>query len=231
MSERTTRGPADGAAPGVSRRSFIQTVGVSAAAGAMQSRAAAAAQDGGARADAPEVFGPGMQRITLRVNGRELSADIDPSTTLMESLRWHFELTGTKEVCDRGACGACSVLIDGALVCSCMMLAVDAVGAEVTTVEGLADGDGLDPVQEAFIKHDALQCGFCTPGLVIAARSLLNSNPRPTLAEIKHGLSGNLCRCGTYSNVFNAVLEASGQTIMRDADAGGHAGTGGRADG
>lgn len=231
MSERTTRGPAGGGPPGVSRRSFIQTVGVSAAAGAMQSRAGGAAQDAPARADAPEVFGPGAQRITLRVNGRELSADIDPSTTLMEALRWRFELTGTKEVCDRGACGACSVLVDGELVCSCMTLAVDAVGAEVTTVEGLAKDGRLDPVQEAFIKHDALQCGFCTPGLVVAARALLNDNPRPTLDEIKHGLAGNLCRCGTYSNVFNAVLEASGQPALRDADAGGHAGTGGRGDG
>ncbi|MFG0274160.1 MAG: (2Fe-2S)-binding protein [Phycisphaerales bacterium] len=202
---------------GVSRRSFIQTVGVSAAAGALQARGADAAQDD--RAGGHETFGPAPERITLRVNGKDVSTDIDPATTLMETLRWRFQLTGTKEVCDRGACGACSVLVDGKLVCSCMMLAVDAAGSEITTIEGLADGDELDPVQEAFIKHDALQCGYCTPGLVMASRALLDANPRPTLDEIKQGLSGNLCRCGTYTNIFNAVLEASGQSPLRDSDA------------
>ena len=112
-------------------------------------------------------------------------------------------------------------MVDGKLVASCMMLAVDAIGAEVTTVEGLANGDELDPVQEAFVKHDALQCGFCTPGLVMASRALLDENPKPTLDEIKAGLSGNICRCGTYNNIFNAVLEASGQKPMVDGKGGG----------
>lgn len=203
---------------GVSRRSFIQTVGVSAAAGALQARGVDAAQ-GEQGLAARETFGPAPQRISLRVNGREVATDIDPATTLMETLRWRFQLTGTKEVCDRGACGACSVLVDGKLVCSCMMLAVDAVGSEITTIEGLADGDELDPIQAAFIKHDALQCGYCTPGLIMASKALLNAKPRPTLDEIKKGLSGNLCRCGTYTNIFNAVLEASGQSPIRDSDA------------
>jgi aerobic-type carbon monoxide dehydrogenase small subunit (CoxS/CutS family) len=138
----------------------------------------------------------------------------------MEALRWHFNLTGTKEICDRGACGGCSVLVDGVLVNSCMMLTADAVGCEVTTVEGLAQGDRLDPIQEAFCRHDALQCGYCTPGLIMASRALLNENQAPTLDQIKRGLSGNICRCGTYTNVFNAVLDASGQPVI--VDAGGH---------
>ena len=201
---------------GVSRRSFLQTMGLSAAAAAAQAKAEQAAAGGGGEA---AIVGPGAVAVTLRVNGRELRHEVDPATTLMEFLRWHAHLTGTKEVCDRGACGGCSVLVDGKLVASCMMLALDAEGAEVTTVEGIAHGDELDAVQEAFITHDALQCGFCTPGLVVAARALLDENPRPTLDEIKEGLSGNLCRCGTYTNVFNAVLTASGQKPIADGGA------------
>jgi xanthine dehydrogenase YagT iron-sulfur-binding subunit len=212
---------------GVSRRSFLQTLGVSAAASAVAARAeeALAAQNASgkdqvAAANVP-VLGPEPIRITLNVNGQPMATLIDPATALMESLRWHLNLTGTKEVCDRGACGACSVLVDGKLVASCMMLAIDAVGSQVTTIEGLGTPENLDPVQQAFIKHDALQCGFCTPGLVVASRALLNQHPRPTMEQIKVGLSGNLCRCGTYMNVFNAVLEASGQDPI--ADAGGQA--------
>ncbi len=203
---------------GVSRRSFIQTLGASAAAGALtnaaQERAAEAQQNGAG--DRPNIIGPGETDVTLRINGKPMQATIDPATTLMETLRWHFDLTGTKEICDRGACGGCSVLVDGKLVASCMMLAVDAVGSEITTVEGLGTEDALDPIQEAFIKHDALQCGYCTPGLLIATKALLNEKPKPTLDEIKHGLSGNICRCGTYTNIFNAVLDASGQKPIVD---------------
>jgi len=200
---------------GVTRRSFLQTMGLSAAAAAAQAKAEQAVEIvGGVR-----IIGPGPVAVTLRVNGRELAHEVDPATTLMEFLRWHAHLTGTKEVCDRGACGGCSVLVDGKLVDSCMMLALDAEGTEVTTIEGLRSGGELDAVQEAFITHDALQCGFCTPGLVLAARALLNENPEPTLEEIKEGLSGNQCRCGTYSNVFNAVLTASGQKPIMDGGA------------
>ena len=150
------------------------------------------------------------------MNGEARRIEIDPATTLLQALRMDLDLTGTKEVCDRGACGACSVLVDGRLIVSCMMLAVDAAGSRITTVEGLANGDALDPVQRSFIAHDALQCGYCTPGLVMAARALLDENPKPTLEEIRQGLSGNLCRCGTYTNVFNAVLDASGQPPVSD---------------
>lgn len=208
------------AVDGVSRRSFIQTLGLSAAASAVGARAeqALAAQDERNRAlSAGAMLGPDPIKVTLRINGQPMETTIDPATTLMEALRWHFNLTGTKEVCDRGACGACSVLLDGKLVCSCMMLAVDAAGAQITTIEGLSKDGKLDPAQEAFIRHDALQCGFCTPGLVVASRALLNDHPKPTLEQIKQGLSGNICRCGTYTNIFNAVLEASGQPPIMDA--------------
>jgi xanthine dehydrogenase YagT iron-sulfur-binding subunit len=204
---------------GVSRRSFIQTLGLSAAAGALgaQTEKALAAQDAARDSNADlRSFGPNPAPVTLNINGQRMEASLDPSTTLMEALRWSLNLTGTKEVCDRGACGACSVHVDGRLVASCMMLAVDAVGSEITTIEGLGQPGKLDPLQQAFIKHDALQCGYCTPGLVMACKALLNEHAKPSLAQIKHGLSGNICRCGTYTNIFNAVLEASGQPVPAD---------------
>ena len=205
-----------GAGAGVSRRAFIQTLGASAAASAISVRAEDAMAQTQRAADGPEMIGPERSRVTLRINGQAITAEIEPDETLMETLRMRVGLTGTKEVCDRGACGACSVLLDGLLVTSCMTLTADAIGCEITTIEGLSDGEELDPLQLAFVEHDALQCGFCTPGLVMASRALLNENPTPTLDEIKQGLAGNLCRCGTYGNVFNAVLTASGQRPIHD---------------
>ncbi len=207
-------------AEGVSRRSFIKTAGLSAAAASLAGvgrEALAVGQPAGSAAGAA-TMGPGMVEVALTVNGAARKVKIDPAATLLETLRVDCNLTGAKEVCDRASCGACSVLVDGKLVCSCMMLALDAQGCAVTTVEGLVGADGKpDAVQAAFIKHDALQCGFCTPGFVIAARALLNVNPKPTLAEIKGALAGNICRCGAYTNIFNAVLEASGQAVVADA--------------
>lgn len=203
---------------GVSRRFFVQTLGVGAASTSIGSAAEAwAAKNVPARTDDPAAIGPDPVAITLTVNGKPLNLTIEPSTTLLEALRVHANLTGSKEVCDRGSCGACSVLIDGKLSVSCMMLAVDAVGTAITTVEGLSTDGNLDPIQAAFVKHDALQCGYCTPGLVMASKSLLNANPKPSLEQIKVGLSGNICRCGTYTNIFNAVLEASGQEPIQDS--------------
>lgn len=199
----------------VSRRSFIQTLGASAAAGALQAKAAGLLEE--QRQDGPPVMGPDPVAIELKVNGKAMPLTVEPATTLLEALRLHAGMTGTKEICDRGACGGCSVIIDGKLMISCMLLAVDVAGSEITTVEGLAKGDQLDPVQQAFVKHDALQCGYCTPGLVMASRSLLNDIPKPTIDQIKHWLSGNICRCGTYTNIFNAVLEASGQPVVSDS--------------
>jgi aerobic-type carbon monoxide dehydrogenase small subunit (CoxS/CutS family) len=214
---RAAQDPSDGREPsGVSRRSFIQTVGVSAAVTSAFGETGRATPTVDPGAAGVPMLGPGPIDVTLRVNGKPLETRIDPATTLVEALRLDLGLTGTKEVCDRGACGGCSVMVDGRLTASCMMLAVDAIDREITTVEGIADGDVLDPVQTAFIRHDALQCGFCTPGLVVAVRALLDENPKPTLDEIKQGLSGNICRCGTYTNVFNAVLDASGQAPLSD---------------
>lgn len=205
---------------GFSRRAFVQTLGVGAAATTVGTAAEAWAKNrfpDATVADEITIMGPDPVPVTLNINGKALSTTIEPSTTLLDALRMNLNLTGSKEVCDRGSCGACSVLVDGKLVVSCMMLAVDAVGSQVTTVEGLSDGDKLDPIQEAFVKHDALQCGYCTPGLVMACKAVLNSNPKPTLQQIKNGLSGNICRCGTYTNVFNAALEASGQPVVQDS--------------
>ncbi|MCA9311722.1 MAG: (2Fe-2S)-binding protein [Phycisphaerales bacterium] len=202
---------------GITRRFFVQTLGLGAAASALESHAYARARSRPElEGDDDTIIGPDPAPVTLRINGKAHRVDIEPASTLLDVLRRQVGLTGSKEICDRGSCGGCSVLIDGVLTASCMTLAHDAAGHEITTVEGLAEGDRLDPVQEAFIRHDALQCGYCTPGLVIAARALLNENPRPTLDEIKHGLAGNICRCGTYTNIFNAVLEASGQAPLQD---------------
>ena len=200
---------------GVTRRSFMQTLGASAAATALADRVTAATRPRPA-ADGPSILGPDPIEIALRINGKDVKTTVDPAATLLQVLRLNLNLTGSKEICDRGSCGGCSVLIDGKLHVSCMMLAIDAVGSEITTVEGLERDGKLDPVQEAFIKHDAMQCGYCTPGLVMATRWLLNEAPRPTLDQIKKYLSGNICRCGTYTNVFNAALEASGQPPLMD---------------
>jgi xanthine dehydrogenase YagT iron-sulfur-binding subunit len=134
---------------------------------------------------------------------------VGTGVTLLRLLRERLDLTGAKEVCDRGSCGACTVHLDGKAVNSCLLLAVDCEGRDVTTVEGLAKGDALHPVQQAFCEEDALQCGFCTPGMVMSCAALLKANPKPTLDETKAALSGNICRCGTYFNIFRAVDRAA----------------------
>jgi len=159
--------------------------------------------------DGAEIYGPGPVPLTLNINGREHKAELEPRVTLLNALRNHLDLTGSKLVCDRGTCGGCTVLLDGMPITSCMMLAIDAVGKEIQTIEGLAQGDALHPVQRAFIEHDALQCGFCTSGMIMSAKALLDRNPNPTLDEVKAAVSGNLCRCGTYPKVFEAVLAAA----------------------
>ena len=210
-------GSGEGPHAGVSRRTFMQTFGATAALGALSQQAEGAFGDQPRDvAQTVDIVGPDPVPITLQINGKILALTLDPTTTLLEALREHLNLTGSKEICDRGACGGCSVLVDGMLIYSCMMLALDAVGSQVTTIEGLGENGQLDPVQESFIRHDAMQCGYCTPGCVMATRALLDETPRPTLAEIKAGLSGNLCRCGAYVNIFNAALDASGQKPVQD---------------
>jgi carbon-monoxide dehydrogenase small subunit len=145
------------------------------------------------------------RRIELTVNGRPRSVEVAVHHTLLEALRDDLRLTGTKECCLVGECGACTVLVDGASVDSCLMLAVEADGASVTTVEGLADGDGLSRLQQAFLDMGAAQCGFCIPGQLISAEAMLASTPHPTRAEIEEGLAGNLCRCAGYEQIFEAV--------------------------
>jgi aerobic-type carbon monoxide dehydrogenase small subunit (CoxS/CutS family) len=156
-----------------------------------------------------ERFAASGAPITLEVNGRSAKLTVTPETTLLQAVRESLQLTGAKEVCDRGACGACSMLIDGRSVNSCMMLAIDAVGRQVTTVEGLARDGQLDPVQQAFVDHDACQCGYCIPGFVLRSRALLDENPQPDREAIKHGLCGNICRCAAYVRIFDAVEAAA----------------------
>ena len=191
---------------GFSRRTFLKTVGLGAAATGF---VGAAGED--ARAAQPTILGPDPVPLSLTINGRVQTVTVEPRVTLLRALRNHLGLTGAKEVCERGACGGCTVLLDGAPICACLLLAVDAVGHEITTVEGLGAPDRLSPVQAAFVECDALQCGFCTPGFVVASTALLRQNPHPSLEEIKAGLAGNLCRCGTYSRIFEAVQRAAEQ--------------------
>ena len=162
---------------------------------------------------APALQGPGTVPITLAINGDKKEFQLEPRVTLLDALRNYGPLTGTKEVCDRATCGACTVLIDGKPTYACMKLAIDARGHDITTIEGLAQGGQLTPVQQAFIDCDALMCGFCTPGFVMATTALLAENPKPTVADIKRACSGNLCRCGTYPHVIKAALKASGQDV------------------
>ncbi len=198
-----------GASPGsgFSRRAFLQGVGVTAGIAAVPMTTARAQ---GVPASNPNAIGPGVTKLALKINGQAKTVETEPRLTLLEVLRDKLDMTGSKQVCDRGACGACTVIIDGESVCSCMLLAADARGKEITTIEGLAKPDGtLDRVQEGFIEHDAQQCGFCTPGFVMRAHAFLKETPKPSLEEIKDGLSGNICRCGTYTHVFAAVMTAS----------------------
>ena len=209
-SEQTAE-PTSGDARNFSRRGFLRGLGGSLATAALSGGIVAVPQEAEAKeADTPTTFA-GTAPVTLTVNGQKKSANVDVRRTLVEMLRTDFDLTGTKLVCDHGSCGACTVLLDGRPVYSCMTLAVDADGKKVETVEGLAKGDKLHPLQEAFVEHDALMCGFCTPGFLMSSKALLDKNSKPSLDEIKTACAGNLCRCGTYPHIFTAVLDASGQ--------------------
>jgi xanthine dehydrogenase YagT iron-sulfur-binding subunit len=191
----------------VSRRSFLQGAGVSAlGAGILEVGEAATRELAGEKAN---VIGPEPIAISLSINGQSRSVQVDPATTVVEVLRDELGLTGTKIGCDRGACSACSIWVDGEVVASCMTLALDVRGKEITTIEGLARGDTLHPVQQAFVEHDALQCGFCTPGMVMSCARLVDANPNCSLDDVRQAISGHLCRCGTYPNVFKATLAAA----------------------
>jgi carbon-monoxide dehydrogenase small subunit len=149
--------------------------------------------------------------ITATVNGDPTEFLTDPGTTLLDALRDELGLTGSKEGCGSGDCGACSVIVDGRLVCSCLVLAVEAEGRRIETIEGMAHGSELHPLQQKFLEHAALQCGFCTPGLLVASKALLDANPDPTEEEARYWLAGNLCRCTGYDKIIRAVLDAAAE--------------------
>ena len=187
----------------VSRRDFIKTVGVAAS---VSASAKVSAQQG------PDAVGPGDVPVTLTINGQRHQLRVEPRVTLLDAMRTRLDITGQKRVCDRGACGACTVIIDGRTYYSCSMLAIEAQGKNIRTVDGLAKGDTLHPVQQAFCDHDGLMCGFCTPGFVMATVALLEKNPNPTAEQARKALDGNLCRCGTNIGVLRAALSAKGIT-------------------
>ncbi|HET6203284.1 MAG TPA: (2Fe-2S)-binding protein [Planctomycetota bacterium] len=154
-------------------------------------------------------LGPGPTPVAFTLNGRRTRLEVEPRLTLLDALRERLDQTGPKEVCDRGACGACTVILDGRPVNACMVLAVDCEGRDVLTVEGIGTPESLDPTQRAFCETDALQCGFCTPGMVTSVYALLRHNPNPTPEQVREACAGNLCRCGTYPKVFEAALRAA----------------------
>lgn len=156
-----------------------------------------------------DVQGPGELQITLKINGQNKNVRVEPRVTLLDALRNRLNLTGAKKVCDRGTCGACTVLLDGKPVYSCSLLAVEAQGRAITTVEGIGTPEKMSEIQKSFVKHDAQQCGFCTPGFVVASTAFVRKNPNATLDQVRQGLGGNLCRCGTYAGMLLAVVDAA----------------------
>jgi xanthine dehydrogenase YagT iron-sulfur-binding subunit len=189
----------------LTRRDFLKGAGVALPTGLLISEAHAATPPSASDA----VAGPGPVSITLRVNGKAHSLNLEPRVTLLDALRDHLDLTGAKKVCDRGVCGACTVILDGRPVYACNLLAIQAEGHDIVTIEGLSQDGKLHPVMSAFVDHDAQQCGFCTPGFVVACKAFLDKHPNPTMDDVEMGLGGNLCRCGTYAGVRQAVLEAA----------------------
>ena len=196
---------------GMSRRGFFKGAGATAIGAAILESPLARAAEQATTDAATKTLGPGAVPIDLVVNGQPVRVAIEPRTTLVELLRDELMLIGTKIGCDRGACSACTVWLDGTPVSSCMTLAMDCRGKAVTTIEGLADGETLHPVQQAFVDHDAMQCGFCTPGMVMSCAALLNRKPDANLDDVKHAISGHICRCGAYPNIFNATLSVAGK--------------------
>ena len=192
----------------VSRRDFFKSAGVTGiAAGVVGGAAELDAQTGaGAR-----VLGPGDVAVQLVVNGRRVDLRIEPRVTLLDAMRMRADLTGNKRVCDRGTCGACTMIVDGRAVYSCSTLAIEVQGKQVRTIDGLASANGtLHPVQQAFCDQDALMCGFCTPGFIMATVALLEKNRNPTETQIRKGLDGNICRCGTFVGILEAATKAKG---------------------
>src|SRR5256885_15606142 len=192
----------------LTRRGFVKGAGIVGGAAALFGEVSGASGGGSGR-----TVGPEGAEIALVVNGEERKLHVEPRTTLVEALRDGMGLTGTKIGCDRGSCGACTVMLGEEPVPSCTVFALDAVGKPVTTIEGLARGTQLAPIQAAFVAHDALQCGFCTPGMVMSCHALLQHNSHPSEDDVRQAVSGNLCRCGTYPKVFEAALAAAAGSV------------------
>jgi xanthine dehydrogenase YagT iron-sulfur-binding subunit len=190
----------------VSRRDFLKSAGV----GGLATAVTAADVAGVDAQTGPAAFGPGDVPVTLLVNGKRVELKIEPRVTLLDALRTRADMTGSKRVCDRGTCGACTMIVDGRTVYSCSTLAIDVQGKQIRTVEGLSTANALHPVQQAFCDVDALMCGFCTPGFVMAATALLEHNPNPTIEQARKALDGNICRCGTFVRILEATMKAKG---------------------
>ena len=191
----------------VSRRGFLQGSGVGA--GVLSAGMLATPEEAEAQAMAASVAGPSAVAITLNINGKAMNATVEPRVTLLDCMRQYLDLTAAKRVCDRGTCGACTMIIDGKVMYGCTILAIDAQGRKIETLEGIAAKK--HPIIQAFVNNDAQQCGYCTPGMVVASKGFLDRNPNPTFEQVKKGLGGNLCRCGTYVGIRKAVLEAAGE--------------------
>ena len=189
----------------VTRRDFFRTVGVTSVATSIITGAKGEAQGAG-----PEVFGPGEVPIRLTINGQLRDLRVEPRVTLLDAVRDRLNLTGNKRVCDRGTCGACTMIVDGQTVYGCSTLAIDVQGKTIRTVDGLATGDVLHPVQEAFCDTDGMMCGFCTPGFVVATVALLEKYPNATPEQTRRELDGNVCRCGTFNRIYDAARLARG---------------------
>lgn len=192
--------------PGFSRRSFLKTVGAGGVAAGVLAKAPAVKGQGA------NVLGPGAVPISLNINGQIHRLEIEPRVTLLDALRTRLTpaITGVKRVCDRGACGACTMIADGRTIYACSTLAIESQGKKIRTVESFTQGTVLHPVQQAFCDRDGLMCGFCTPGFVTATVALLEKTPNPTVEQAKRALDGNICRCGTYVKVLEAALAAKG---------------------
>jgi xanthine dehydrogenase YagT iron-sulfur-binding subunit len=235
--------PNAGAAGGLSRRDFLRSSAAAGALGAALLTGEAACETPGApparREAGVELLGPGAVPMSWRINGRQRTAVLEPRVTLLDALRDHLELTGAKRVCDRGTCGACTVLIDGKTAYACSILAIEAQGRSIETVEGLGTPERLHPLQAAIVEHDGQQCGFCTPGFVMAAKGWLDrlgspgatghragahaGTAAPTAADVHRALSGNFCRCGTYAGLRPALLAVATATASAAAGAAGAA--------
>jgi xanthine dehydrogenase YagT iron-sulfur-binding subunit len=194
----------------VSRRDFLKSAGLGGVATAVTATATEVDAQSG-----PRVVGPGDVPVTLNVNGKRVELRIEPRVTLLDALRTRADLTGNKRVCDRGSCGACTMIVDGRTVYSCSTLAIDVQGRQIRTVDGLANGNALHPVQQAFCDVDALMCGFCTPGFVVATVALLEKYPNATPEQARKELDGNICRCGTFVRILEAAMKAKTMAVSR----------------